>query len=132
MVLSCEMHLCMKNSMMLHKLSFMLVFEGSYNVPGYFPRVCFFPFLYIFLTTIYLKRPYSSLERDLSLGSNWKFTYTFLTQLSSNTILNLPPLGQIDRFHNPWNLIHKCDGSCDVIKNLHISNLLPWHGHVLK
>lgn len=38
-VLSCEMHLCMKNSMMLHKLSFLLVFEGSYNAPGYFPRV---------------------------------------------------------------------------------------------
>ena len=92
----------------------------------------FLPFFIHFLTTIYLKRPFSSLEGDLSLGSNWKFTYTFLTKLSSNTILNLPPLGQIDRFHNPWNLIHKCDGSCDVIKNLHISNLLPWHGHVLE
>ena len=92
----------------------------------------FLPFFIYFLTTVYLKRPFSSLERDLSLGSNWKFTDTFLTKRSSNTILNLPPLGQIDRFHNPWNLIHKCDGSCDVIKNLHISNLLPWHGHVLK
>lgn len=39
MVLSCEMHLCMKNSMILHKLSFLLVFEGSYNVPGYFSRI---------------------------------------------------------------------------------------------
>ena len=39
MVLSCEMHLCMKNSMTLHKLSFLLVFEGSYNVTGYFPRI---------------------------------------------------------------------------------------------
>lgn len=70
MVLSCEMHLCMKNSMMLHKLSFLLVFEGSYNVPGYFPRVFVSSLFYIFLTTIYLKRPSSSLERDLSLGSN--------------------------------------------------------------
>lgn len=58
MVLSCEMHLYMKNSMMLHKLSFLLVFEGSYNAPGYFPRVFVSSLFYIFFDNCLFKETF--------------------------------------------------------------------------
>ena len=45
---------------------------------------------------------------------------------------HLPPLGNVHRLNYPWDLINKCDGSSNVVKNLHIADLLPRHWHVLK
>ena len=44
--------------------------------------------------------------------------------------ISLPPLSQINRFNNPRDLVHKCYGTSDVIKNFDIPDLFPWHRHV--
>lgn len=43
-----------------------------------------------------------------------------------------PPLSNVDGFHHPGDLVDKCDGTCDVVDDGHISDLLPRHGHVLQ
>lgn len=45
---------------------------------------------------------------------------------------DLPPLGDVDRLHHPGNLIDKGDGSRDVVDDRHVSDLLPWHRHILQ
>ena len=42
------------------------------------------------------------------------------------------PLSNINWFDNLRNLVNKSDGSCDVIENLHISDLFPRHWDILK
>ena len=44
--------------------------------------------------------------------------------------ISLPPLSQVNWFNNPWDLVHKCYGTSDVIKNFDIPDLFPWHRHV--
>ena len=44
----------------------------------------------------------------------------------------LPPLCYIHRFNDPWYLIHKSDGSSDMLQHFYISNLLPRHWHVVQ
>ena len=46
--------------------------------------------------------------------------------------MHLPPLCYVEWFHHPWDLIHKGNGTSDVIENSHVSNLLPRHGHVFQ
>jgi hypothetical protein len=43
-----------------------------------------------------------------------------------------PPLCYIHRFNDPWYLIHKSDGSSDMVQHFHISNLFPRHRHILQ
>lgn len=42
----------------------------------------------------------------------------------------LPPLSNVNSLNDPGDLIDESDGPSDVVENLHISDLLPWHGHV--
>ena len=42
-----------------------------------------------------------------------------------------PPLRYVYGLHHPGNLVDECDSTGDVVKNLDITNLFPWHRHVL-
>jgi hypothetical protein len=46
--------------------------------------------------------------------------------------MHLPPLSQINGFHDPWDFVDKSDGSSDVIEDFAVSNLLPGHWHILE
>ena len=66
-----------------------------------------------------------------------KCTLTSYHNCVYSTILDigvyyLPPLRYIHRFNDPWCLIHKSDGSSDMLQHFYISNLLPRHWHVLQ
>ena len=54
------------------------------------------------------------------------------TQVHHALFWNSPPLGNVDGFHNPRNLIDKGDGSGDVVDNGDIADLLPRHWHILQ
>lgn len=43
-----------------------------------------------------------------------------------------PPLSEVDWFNDPGYFVDKGDSSSDVVEHRHISDLLPWHWHVLK
>ena len=45
---------------------------------------------------------------------------------------NSPPLGNVDGFHNPRNLIDEGDGSGDVVDDGDIADLFPRHWHILQ
>lgn len=44
----------------------------------------------------------------------------------------LPPLCNVDWLNDPGDFIHKGNGSSDVVKDWHISDLFPGHWHVFQ
>lgn len=52
--------------------------------------------------------------------------------LSSHHDPHCPPLGVVDGLDDSGDLIHECDCSCDVVEDLDVLYLLPWHGDVLQ
>lgn len=55
-----------------------------------------------------------------------------ITFLSSHHQVHGGPLRHVDRLDHPGYLVHERDRAGDVVEDLHVSNLLPRHRHVLE
>ena len=42
------------------------------------------------------------------------------------------PLSLVDRLDDLWSLVHKSNGTCDMVECFYIPHLFPWHWHVFK
>ena len=72
-----------------------------------------------------------------STGAN-KFYFTpmatraWLPGSCMNPEVYSPPLCDVDWLYDPGYLVDERDGSSDVIQDVDVSYLFPWHWHVLK
>ena len=45
---------------------------------------------------------------------------------------NIPPLRDVDWLNDPRDFIDEGDGTSDVVQNLDVTDLFPWHRHVFQ